>query len=907
MAAQKKAEELVAKIRSEKEAKEAASPVVTDAPETLSRPSVAAVADSEVLNPERTPQVPTPGRPATDNVPAVETRNSSSVATEAASTVVVRNKPSLRAQLDTVDSAVLTAPLTPSRRVVPVVGGPRNGSVATAISTTPPPSPGGSAGRSRTGPPSRTSSPLRKTQISASAANAIEMANAAIASAETARRNSRRGSMADDDSDTAASNGVGSAVYIPTSNPTSPASYNSIGQNRFGDDFSPTAAATTSPSSADSRDANLDLRTNDSAFYVMANMIAGRLMPKLAAGETSYTLDENDRIFFDKMLPHTVRWSFVDALRYRREGLRGDLDEIPIGGESTTDELARKCCWLGLDRPEELNVLLQPNMGCVHVGQPDFAREVMQRLSATASGSSSHFVSADAAEEAPSTEAEEAHLREEQAQSEKQRAEEEEARLREQQAAEMERQRIEEQEARLREEQAELEKQRLQAQQQLYKEQVELQKQQIESQKAHINLLLDASMQSAGDGSVVDRSMDTAESNINIGPLDDSIDGRARQQIISELNEARAMLNSAKTPEATNFWKAHVRDLEGRLQELGLSVPLEQPLEQHQMTPVSPMSSAHERPGDAVSRSTGTQQIPAMPQLGASGSRSVAPPAQNAPPALSPAPTVPPTYQPIVYDGLPMVDVIAPADLPAGYTFEAQMGSKRFLATVPPGGVRRGDRFTCPMKSLDRVEIQAPTGRWRDGIFDIFHFGALHPLVLNAIFIPLIAVGQIMSRNHLTWFGDHSSRFQSLSVFTNMLMVVLCWGALNLLFLFMIGVTFNRGHLPSYLDYVALGLVNAFMLLFSIYAVARTRGEIRSKFRIPAMLTCGGGKTEDYLCATFCMPCTITQMGRHTADFDTYRAVCCSGTGLPSNVDVVPEPLSSQGANTHILDDSHFV
>ena len=30
----------------------------------------------------------------------------------------------------------------------------------------------------------------------------------------------------------------------------------------------------------------------------------------------------------------------------------------------------------------------------------------------------------------------------------------------------------------------------------------------------------------------------------------------------------------------------------------------------------------------------------------------------------------------------------------------------------------------------------------------------------------------------------------------------------------------------------------------------------------------------------------MAQMGRHTADYDTYRAACCTDTGLPNHVEV---------------------
>ena len=424
--------------------------------------------------------------------------------------------------------------------------------------------------------------------------------------------------------------------------------------------------------------------------------------------------------------------------------------------------------------------------------------------------------------------------------------------------------------------QAERERQQLT----IYKEQMELQQQQIQTQKEHIQLLQSVSSLQR------ERSVMSEEHAANTSS-DVVLD---RDQLLSELGEARKMMNSAGNAEEANFWKGIVEDLERKLQKSSA-------------TPQAP------QPQQALSQSRSVALSQSRSAV-LSQSRSVASNTEG--PALASSPRSalkPPKYQqPMVYDGQPMVDVIAPADLPAGYTFEAQMGSKRFLATVPPGGVGRGNRFSCPLKSLDRVEIQCPTGSWRDGIFSVFKFGVFHPLVLNSLFVPLIAVGQIMSRNHLTWFGDYGYRFQSMSIFTNMLVLVLFWGFLNILFFFVIGVTLNRGNLPHYFDYIALVLVNVGMFVFSVFAVGKTRAAVRARYHIPPSLpACGNGSTEDYLFATFCMPCTICQMGRHTADFDRYRAVCCSGTGLPAKVDVIPKPLSAQGRLSPVLDDSHFV
>jgi Cys-rich protein (TIGR01571 family) len=69
-----------------------------------------------------------------------------------------------------------------------------------------------------------------------------------------------------------------------------------------------------------------------------------------------------------------------------------------------------------------------------------------------------------------------------------------------------------------------------------------------------------------------------------------------------------------------------------------------------------------------------------------------------------------------------------------------------------------------------------------------------------------------------------------------------------------------------------------FILLVIIMALARCR--IRSRYGIPER-TCHG--CEDCCCAFWCSCCTISQMARHTADYENYPAKCCSETGLSPN------------------------
>ena len=102
--------------------------------------------------------------------------------------------------------------------------------------------------------------------------------------------------------------------------------------------------------------ANMDLKHNDGAYQVIATLLTERLLPKVNAspGSTHYTLTAEDTAFFQKMLPHSVRRTFVDALRYRLQLLKSGVGsaDSPIG------KLTMQCAMLGLDRTN-LNVLLE--------------------------------------------------------------------------------------------------------------------------------------------------------------------------------------------------------------------------------------------------------------------------------------------------------------------------------------------------------------------------------------------------------------------------------------------------------------------------------------------------------------------------------------------------------------------
>jgi hypothetical protein len=64
-------------------------------------------------------------------------------------------------------------------------------------------------------------------------------------------------------------------------------------------------------------------------------------------------------------------------------------------------------------------------------------------------------------------------------------------------------------------------------------------------------------------------------------------------------------------------------------------------------------------------------------------------------------------------------------------------------------------------------------------------------------------------------------------------------------------------------------------------AIAQKAGE--DKFAIPEDESCNTG-CEDLLCAVCCNHLSIAQLLRHTTDYETYNASCCSETGVPRHV-----------------------
>lgn len=90
----------------------------------------------------------------------------------------------------------------------------------------------------------------------------------------------------------------------------------------------------------------------DSSFEVLATLLVEHLEPKVQ--NSHYTLEEGDMVYFDAIMPETLRVPFVEAVRFRSERLPAEVGK----NESNLDMITRKCYSLGLGGSPDNNFLL---------------------------------------------------------------------------------------------------------------------------------------------------------------------------------------------------------------------------------------------------------------------------------------------------------------------------------------------------------------------------------------------------------------------------------------------------------------------------------------------------------------------------------------------------------------------
>lgn len=389
----------------------------------------------------------------------------------------------------------------------------------------------------------------------------------------------------------------------------------------------------------------------------------------------------------------------------------------------------------------------------------------------------------------------------------------------------------------------------------------------------------------------------------------------ARKQLLAELREASTLMAESQTPEAAEFWKNHVISLQARLRSLHNEEEVEE------VRAISPPRRPAQKTSPRVEHHHSApknkkEELLSTPNYGPPkySSEFFHPPLEPTEPTQrelnqlsysqqsernspfneqrrsSPFLAATPPKEPTSVlnsggsetpkhlssgSGAERVDVVSPADLPAGYQFEAEIDGHRFLATVPFGGVKRGDTFSCIMREVAPIGPSVPTGVWRDRLCDCTKFGVCHPVNLHTIFCPLLSLGQVMTRLKLDAFG-RPTKFRS-NTWSTMWTVTMFWIAMN--FIIYQGFNYKWAHRLALTipDYVAVSVLNLAGILFTLYAVSATRAATREIYNIREYRFYD---LEDNCCAAFCMPCTICQLHRHTVPYDQFEAHVCSKTGV---------------------------
>ena len=226
----------------------------------------------------------------------------------------------------------------------------------------------------------------------------------------------------------------------------------------------------------------------------------------------------------------------------------------------------------------------------------------------------------------------------------------------------------------------------------------------------------------------------------------------------------------------------------------------------------------------------------------------------------------------------PMVAVVAPSTLQAGYTFTAQVDGKDFVVTVPEGGVTEGQVFEVPYPGASEGTTIASggtfagtsagggvppkdndvvKGMWRKDLLDCCEVFCNGMFWMSWCLNPII-FGQVMERMKLDAFGYKHDKEGTCSIITLLFVVFLV------------------------LCFVGIGvIVWPIWLIYTLFAFSNARYAYRKHYDIkPSLCDCCDGRMDDFCCIFWCGCCAGIQLARHTHDERQYPYSCCSPTGI---------------------------
>jgi Cys-rich protein (TIGR01571 family) len=143
-------------------------------------------------------------------------------------------------------------------------------------------------------------------------------------------------------------------------------------------------------------------------------------------------------------------------------------------------------------------------------------------------------------------------------------------------------------------------------------------------------------------------------------------------------------------------------------------------------------------------------------------------------------------------------------------------------------------------------------------------------------------MGQTMSRMQLTWLGQPGAITRTRQTFLVVAILVFSF-FVYCTALEIAAMPYEMGQEPTFIPALKFA-GNLLFTVWAVYALCRTRQNVRARFQIPEE-NCKG--CEDCCCAFWCGCCVAAQMLRHTGEYETYPGTCLSATGHPPGTPLV--------------------
>jgi len=231
------------------------------------------------------------------------------------------------------------------------------------------------------------------------------------------------------------------------------------------------------------------------------------------------------------------------------------------------------------------------------------------------------------------------------------------------------------------------------------------------------------------------------------------------------------------------------------------------------------------------------------------------------------------------------VHIIAPSTLPEGYVFEAELGAegakKTISVEVPPGGVEEGQVFLIPLPedfAVGEPRVNVPTGQWKDGPFDMLNAGVCHSSLWCALCFTQVAMAQVLQRLRLNWLGEAAPEAATKNTFKVVLALILSYTVFTIA-LEMAEHSSGYYQIPTWIPVLRF-IGGILFTIYSIYSLMKMRENVRAKYSIPEE-RCSG--MEDLCCSMWCSCCVVSQMARHTGEYETYKGRFFSETGMAAH------------------------